>query len=116
MPYFTLTYANGPCKIKFSSSILQNSNNLIFSLITAYDLHFANGHRVDPKSFNISSLNFKFPATVPLKFETHAGEDVGVWAIGASSYLFRGSMEQNLIAHIMAYAACIGDGLKACDK
>jgi alkaline phosphatase len=89
---------------------------LIILISTAYDLHFANAHRVDPKSFDLSPLNFKFPATVPLKSETHAGEDVGIWAVGASSHLFRGSMEQNVIAHILAYAACIGDGLKACDK
>lgn len=75
-----------------------------------------NGKRVEPSSFNISPINFQFPSTVPLSSETHAGEDVGIWATGASSYLFSGVLDQIMIPHIMAYTSCIGDGLKACDK
>lgn len=85
-------------------------------LLTGYEDHFINGHRIDPSTLNISPLNFRFPATVPLKAETHAGEDVGIWSTGASSYLFSGVLEQSMIPHIMAYAACIGDGLKICDS
>lgn len=31
------------------------------------------------------------------------------------SHLFSGVYEQNTIPHIVGYAACIGDGLTACD-
>lgn len=65
---------------------------------------------------NISPINFQFPATFPLSSETHAGEDVGIWAAGASSHLFSGVLEQSMIPHILAYASCVGDGLKICDK
>jgi alkaline phosphatase len=53
---------------------------------------------------------------VPRVDETHGGEDVGIWAIGPWSHLFQGTLEQNVIPHIMAYASCVGDGLKACDN
>ena len=37
--------------------------------------------------------------------ETHAGEDVAIYAIGAGSDLIRGVMEQNVIFHVMMEAA-----------
>lgn len=55
-----------------------------------------------------------FPATAPLESATHGGEDVAVFASGPWSHLFTGVYEQNTIPHMMAYAACVGDGLKAC--
>lgn len=50
-----------------------------------------------------------FPTTVPLESETHGGDDVGIFAIGPHAHLFDGVIEQNLIPHIMAYSACLGD-------
>ena len=58
----------------------------------------------------------KFPATVARLDETHGGEDVGIWAVGPWSHLFQGTLEQNVIPHIMAYASCVGDGLKSCNN
>lgn len=52
---------------------------------------------------------------VPLQSETHGGDDVAIFARGPYAHLFAGVLEQNTIPHFMAYAACIGDGLKACD-
>jgi alkaline phosphatase len=43
-------------------------------------------------------------ATVPLSSETHAGEDVAIYATGPRSHLFRGVMEQNWIYHVMREA------------
>lgn len=43
-------------------------------------------------------------ATVPIFVETHAGEDVGIWAIGPGSEQVRGVLEQNSIFHIMERA------------
>lgn len=60
-------------------------------------------------------MDFEFPATLPRKSESHAGDDVAVYSSGPFAHLFRGVFEQNVIPHIMAYAACIGNGLKACD-
>ncbi|XP_071641872.1 alkaline phosphatase 4-like [Temnothorax longispinosus] len=51
-----------------------------------------------------------------LSSETHAGEDVGVYATGPYSHLFRGTFEQNYIAHVVAYAACLKDWRSHCDS
>jgi alkaline phosphatase len=56
---------------------------------------------------------------VPLKYETHGGDDVGIYAKGPFSHLFDGVLEQNVIPHIIAYAACIRGNesdLTACDN
>lgn len=45
---------------------------------------------------------------VPLSSETHAGEDVAIYARGPMSHLFHGTHEQTYIAHVMAYASCVG--------
>jgi len=46
---------------------------------------------------------------VLLKSETHGGEDVAVYATGPMSHLFTGVNEQHYLAHVMAYAMCVGD-------
>jgi alkaline phosphatase len=40
-------------------------------------------------------------ATVPLGSETHAGEDVAIYATGPGAHLFHGVQEQNVIFHVM---------------
>lgn len=52
---------------------------------------------------------------VHLSSETHAGEDVGIWAIGPWAHLYQGTIEQTMIPQVMAFASCIGNGLKMCD-
>lgn len=95
LPYFTLSYANG-------KSFYKHRNTA--------------GGRVDPRTMDRTPDDFQFPVTVPRESETHGGEDVGIWAVGPYAHLFSGVMEQSVIPHIMAYAACIGDGLKSCDE
>jgi len=48
--------------------------------------------------------DYQQQSAVSLGSETHAGEDVAVYAIGPQSHLVGGVMEQNLIFHIMSYA------------
>uniref|UniRef100_A0A8W7PUE2 alkaline phosphatase n=1 Tax=Anopheles coluzzii TaxID=1518534 RepID=A0A8W7PUE2_ANOCL len=67
------------------------------------------------KHMDTSKSNFVFPAMLPKDSETHGGEDVAVYASGPWSHLFTGSYEQNVLPHMMAYASCIGRGMKACD-
>lgn len=40
-------------------------------------------------------------AAVPLKEETHGGEDVGIWARGPGARAFHGEFEQNAIFHLI---------------
>ena len=42
---------------------------------------------------------------MPRSSETHAGEDVAVFASGPGARLVTGTNEQSLIFHIMSYAA-----------
>nr|UYX71625.1 membrane-bound alkaline phosphatase [Culex quinquefasciatus] len=94
LPYMTISYANG---------------------LGFYDhIDPVEKKRTDINKMDMTADDFRFPATLPVESETHGGEDVGVYASGPWSHLFTGTYEQNTIPHIMAYAACIGDGLKAC--
>ena len=53
-------------------------------------------------------MNYNQQSTVPLGSETHAGEDVAIYARGPMSHLFHGVHEQSYIAHVMMYASCVG--------
>jgi alkaline phosphatase len=78
LPYTTLAYANGPG-------------------------HRAGG-RPDLTGVDTGALAYLQEATVPLASETHAGEDVPIYARGPRAYLVHGSMEQNWIFHVMRHA------------
>ena len=43
-------------------------------------------------------------ATLPTRSETHGGDDVGVWARGPGAAAVRGSIEQNVIFHLLVQA------------
>ncbi|KAL5283503.1 hypothetical protein ACFFRR_006025 [Megaselia abdita] len=59
-------------------------------------------------------LEFPSPSYINSFIGNHGGDDVSVYAKGPYSHLFTGSMEQNEIPHKIAYALCIGNGLKVC--
>ncbi|KOB66338.1 Soluble alkaline phosphatase [Operophtera brumata] len=88
VPYMTLSYANGP----------------------GYRAHDDAGRRGDVSQENYHSVQFPFPAAVPLDSETHGGDDVAVFARGVAHGMFSGLYEQSQLPHLMAYAACIGPG------
>ncbi|XP_062609401.1 alkaline phosphatase, tissue-nonspecific isozyme-like [Saccostrea cucullata] len=85
MPYTTLNYGNGP----------EQRRNLT---------------GVDTTSFS-----FQQSGVVPMSSETHAGEDVPVYATGPMAHLLVGTHEQNYIAHVLAYASCVGPYPGRCD-
>lgn len=58
--------------------------------------------------------NYQAQSAVPLRHETHGGEDVAVFAKGPMAHLLHGVHEQNYIPHVMAYAACIGANRDHC--
>lgn len=84
LPFTTLGYANGPGAAP-------------------------SGTRADPTKLQTNGLDYKQQAAVPLQSETHGGEDVAVRASGPMSHLFRGTIEQHSIFHIVA-AAMDGPG------
>ncbi|MCO1332894.1 alkaline phosphatase [Microbulbifer sp. OS29] len=81
LPYTTLTYANGPGYSAGDS-----------------------GARLDLTSIDTASLDYQQDAMIPMSSESHAGEDVGVWARGPGAHLVSGTNEQNFLFHVMARA------------
>ncbi|MBC7900760.1 MAG: alkaline phosphatase [Saprospiraceae bacterium] len=56
----------------------------------------------------VTNPDYKQEANIPLLAETHAGEDVAIFAAGVNAHLIRGSMEQNWIFYVMADAMRLG--------
>lgn len=79
LPYTTLGYQNGPG-------------------------YRGPAGRPNLSSVDTSDLAFLQEAAIPLRSETHAGEDVGIYARGPKAYLVHGTMEQNWIFHVMRTA------------
>ncbi|RTR37504.1 alkaline phosphatase [Shewanella canadensis] len=61
--------------------------------------------RVDLNYVDTLNAGFHQEALIPLESETHAGEDVGIFASGPGSHLIQGTVEQNHIFHVMNHAA-----------
>jgi alkaline phosphatase len=57
--------------------------------------------RPDLREIDTIAPDFIQEATVPLKDETHSGEDVPVYATGTGAAAFRGSLEQHVLFHLM---------------
>jgi alkaline phosphatase len=84
-PYTTLGFANGPgsvCKAQPDGKWLCD--------------------RADLTNVDTTALGFQQQSLVPLGSETHAGEDVAIFAGGPGANLFSGTVEQNEIFHVMA--------------
>ncbi|XP_065208766.1 alkaline phosphatase-like isoform X2 [Planococcus citri] len=86
LPYSTLSYANG----------------------LGYRKESFLGGRYNLDKDDTNNKDYRFPAMVPKKKETHGGEDVAVYARGPWAHLFTGNYEQNYIPIAEAYAAQIG--------
>ncbi|MBI1339813.1 sulfatase-like hydrolase/transferase [bacterium] len=61
--------------------------------------------RKDLSNVDTTAVDFQQEALIPLASETHAGEDVAVFASGPGAELFSGVIEQNEIFHVMARAS-----------
>ncbi|MCF6300280.1 MAG: alkaline phosphatase, partial [Proteobacteria bacterium] len=84
---------------------LDAQNKTMTTLSYANGPGYVNGdQRLDLKNVDAQSPDYKQAATIPMRAQTHSGEDVTIYATGAGSQLFRGVMEQNVIFHIMKYA------------
>lgn len=58
--------------------------------------------RPDLTNVDTANVNFLQEAAVPLGSETHAAEDVGIYANGPGAHAFQGVVEQNVVFHVMA--------------
>lgn len=107
LPYTTLGYQNGPGYTGASNS--QAAGIKAFPHSPSSYTGIASG-RPDLTSVDTKLAGFMQESAVPLGSETHAGEDVGIYATGPSAHLFQGVVEQNVIFHVMADALRIKFG------
>jgi hypothetical protein len=106
--------------IKFWKLALQLIFDILILKFKNFAQDFPQGHSTDIISLIFSHFpekpNFQYPSLVPLESETHGGEDVPIYSRGPYAHLFTGTMEQNVIPHLISYATCIGNGLTACSQ
>ncbi len=98
--FTTLTYANGPGNTGASNQ--QPAGPKRF-------LHAPSGFepvegRPDLSQVDTGHPDYLQESLVPLKSESHGGEDVGIWASGPGSEAVRGTVEQNTIYHFIVQA------------
>ncbi|KAA0707644.1 Alkaline phosphatase [Triplophysa tibetana] len=74
----------------------------------------ANGVRENISTVDYMHSNYQAQSAVPLRSETHGGEDVAIFSKGPMAHLLHGVQEQHYIPHVMAYAACIGQNKDHC--
>ncbi|OUL55987.1 alkaline phosphatase [Pseudoalteromonas ulvae] len=95
MPYTTVGYSNGG-GFKDLGSEADADEGYYHSVVAG---------RVDLTAVDTTAPGFFQEAMVPLSSETHAGEDVGIYASGPGAHLVTGTNEQSYIFHVMDYAA-----------
>jgi len=88
LPYTVVTYANGP------GSVLIEQEDGTFS-----------GARPEVTQEEAQDPDYIQQALLPMSSESHSGVDVALWATGPWSHLFGGTMDQQVIFHVMQHAA-----------
>ncbi len=91
LPYTTLGYANGPGFKDYGDNTNPDRT---------YNDPVASG-RHDLDLVNTQASGFHQEALVPLVAETHGGEDVALHATGAGAFRVQGTIEQNVVFHII---------------
>jgi len=94
LPYTTLAYANGRGFRNFGDN-------------TNYDRTYTvevDAGRKDLSAVDTTSSGFHQEILVPLSTEAHGGEDVSVHASGPGASLVTGTLEQNVVFHIIDFA------------
>lgn len=95
LPYTTLTYSNGP---GFRDLGAETNSDASYAAAPF-------SGRVDLSSIDTEAPGFHQEAIIPLSSETHAGEDVAIFAKGPGANLVTGTNEQSIIYHVMDFAA-----------
>ena len=94
LPYTTLGYMNGPGA----------ATEEVAAATAGAEPGVKTTTRVDLSGVDTTDIDFLQPALIPLGSESHAGDDVPVFAQGPWAHLFHGVVEQNIIYHVMAKA------------
>ena len=111
MPYTTLGYTNGLGMRDFGS---ETDADATYSVDPDGDRRAnPNTGRKDLLLVDTEAPGFHQEALVPTSSETHAGEDVGIYAMGPGASLLTGTNEQSIIFHVMDFAADLVAGAEA---
>ncbi|MBW8191472.1 alkaline phosphatase [Neiella marina] len=94
-PYTTLGYTNGRGFMDLGDETNADAG---------YGMDI-NAGRMDLTDVDTTTSGYHQESLVPTSSETHAGEDVGIYASGPGASLVTGTNEQSIIFHIMDYAA-----------
>ena len=115
MPYTTVGYTNGLGFRNFGSETNADASydvapaaDEIANASTFVDASYGSvavTGRVNLTEIDTTSPGFHQEAVIPTSSETHAGEDVGVYAMGPGAHLVTGTNEQSLVFHVMNTAA-----------
>lgn len=103
LPYTTVVYGNGPGWAQGKTQVNYTEGKT----------------RVNLTEIDTQSPDYLVDTVVPMSSETHAAEDVAIYATGPQSFLYTGTHEQSYIPLVMAYASCVGpyaEGKLACAK
>lgn len=121
----TLVLATADHSHTFTISGYPHRGNQILGIVTGVDgqptlakdgktfttLGYANGPgalvggvRPNPRDSDTTALDYRQQSLVPLSSETHGGDDVVARASGPMSHLFKGTIEQHSIYHILRAA------------
>ncbi len=101
MPYTTLNYMNGR---GFADYADKTNGAYEERELEEEQEPLPFPRRVDLSDINTEAPGFHQETFIPRYEETHAGEDVPIYATGPGSHLLSGSSEQNVIFHVMNYA------------
>ncbi|WP_430392228.1 alkaline phosphatase [Dyella sp. 20L07] len=101
-PYTTLGFANGPGYTGASDTQPEGSKQ--YPHIAHEYAHITKG-RPDLGKVNTSAPDYMQEAILPMKSETHGGEDVAIFATGPGAAAFHGELEQNTIFHVIVQHA-----------
>lgn len=93
-PYTTLGYTNGPGHPAASDQQPAGAKRLPHFPKTLEDAPFA---RPDLGELDTGSASYLQESGIPLASETHAGEDVAIYAGGPGAWLFHGVQEQTYV-------------------
>lgn len=100
LPYTTVSYANGPGW----TGGMQRKEFDGATEGTVAATYTGSALRPDLTNVDTTVPAYMQEATVPMGSETHAGEDVAIYAQGPRAQLFKGTREQHYIFHVMANA------------
>jgi alkaline phosphatase len=104
----TLTFNGYPARGQSIFGIADNdTDSLNFT-----SLMYGNGPGHDHRNPNVedpANLRNVYYSAVKLPESNHGGEDVGLYSRGPFAHLFHGLQDQSFVAHVIGYAACIGN-------